>query len=89
MKNDLLFLSVFSNELVKIVSAIGDNPIEYVGFVIDIDSRYVYIGANDKHSIDFAIRHQEIKYIELFSDEKQIERELRDMPIPTRDEDIN
>lgn len=88
MKNNkvsnVLFLSIFGQERVEILTLLGGAPVTFIGYVIDADVRYLYLGA-DKVNISQGIKHVDIKTIQIFSEKAELEA----MPVPTNPNEIN
>lgn len=86
--SNVLFLSVFGQEHVEILTVMGGAPVTFIGYLIDVDARYLYLGA-DKDNITQAIKHIDVRTIQLFNEKAQIQKHLEDMPVPTNPKEIN
>jgi hypothetical protein len=80
--SNLLFLSVFSGEMVNILADLdGRGTIPIDGCVIDSDTKYIYLG-DSRDEISRAIPHDAVRFIEIYNKDKAVKDYLKDLPAP-------
>lgn len=86
----MIFLKNFQNQFVEIVaktgiiSPEGVTPLIAHGFIVDVDSDFVYLGSNNALQIDSAINKKDIVYLAITDPEVHEE-----MPDFENDEGLN
>lgn len=87
-ETNLLFMATYVNEYVDVLTLLGTEVIPYSGYVIDSDRRFLYMG-DTKENISYSIRWSDVRLIELSSMDRQLNKLLKEMPVPQKMEEIN
>lgn len=95
MKTNDIFFSTFIGEYVAILAEyetyeISKVPIELVGYLLDMDADYYFIGEYNAIEISSVVARKKVCYIKIIEDQKDSATQfLEDMPIPEDEQDAN